>query len=135
LHVLREQFGCGCRRRPSSSPNHRADGRRRNIAGSEPLPTRLYRYERSQYAGRAAASQLGRPRPTDQTQIGASPAIRWTNRHRPGHTASSIVVVRRHALAQASRDEGNEYKEGDLVEIEACRKRPKTKARVAPISG
>jgi small subunit ribosomal protein S17 len=42
------------------------------------------------------------------------------------HPLYSKVVTRSHKYH--AHDENNEYKEGDLVEIEACRKLAKTKA-------
>ena len=46
--------------------------------------------------------------------------------HRVKHPIYGKVVTR--SRKYHAHDEGNEFKEGDLVEIEACRKLAKTKA-------
>ncbi len=84
---------------------------------------------------------------TEQAQAGTAPATRKTIVHTlTGRVVSdkmdktvTVLVERRvkHALygkvvTKSSKyhahDEKNEFKEGDLVEIEACRKLAKTKA-------
>jgi small subunit ribosomal protein S17 len=67
-----------------------------------------------------------------QTQIGRvvsdkmNKTITVLVEHRVKHPLYGKVVTR--SKKYHAHDENNEYKEGDLVEIEACRKLAKTKA-------
>ena len=67
-----------------------------------------------------------------QTQIGRVVSDRMDKtvtvlvEHRVKHPIYGKVVTR--SRKYHAHDEGNEFKQGDLVEIEACRKLAKTKA-------
>jgi len=81
----------------------------------------------------AAVSQPGATRGSlIQTQIGRIVSDKMDKtvtvlvEHRVKHPLYGKVVTR--SRKYHAHDESNEYKEGDLVEIEACRKLAKTKA-------
>jgi small subunit ribosomal protein S17 len=81
----------------------------------------------------AAASESGATKGSlIQTQIGRIVSDKMDKtvtvlvEHRVKHPLYGKVVTR--SRKYHAHDESNEYKEGDLVEIEACRKLAKTKA-------
>jgi small subunit ribosomal protein S17 len=80
----------------------------------------------------AAASQPATKGSLIQTQIGRIVSDKMDKtvtvlvEHRVKHPLYGKVVTR--SRKYHAHDESNEYKEGDLVEIEACRKLAKTKA-------
>ena len=82
----------------------------------------------------ASESPPGAParRSLIQTQIGRVVSDKMDKtvtvlvEHRVKHPIYGKVVTR--SRKYHAHDEGNEFKEGDLVEIEACRKLAKTKA-------
>ena len=81
----------------------------------------------------AAASQPGATKGSlIQTQIGRIVSDKMDKtvtvlvEHRVKHPLYGKVVTQ--SRKYHAHDESNEYKEGDLVEIEACRKLAKTKA-------
>ena len=80
-----------------------------------------------------AVPQSGAPKGSlIQTQIGRVVSDKMDKtvtvlvEHRVKHPLYGKVVTR--SRKYHAHDESNEYKEGDLVEIEACRKLAKTKA-------
>ena len=88
--------------------------------------------EQASTAADAGAPGQQAKRSLVQTQIGRvvsdkmNKTITVLVEHRVKHPLYGKVVTR--SKKYHAHDENNEYKEGDLVEIEACRKLAKTKA-------